>query len=183
MLRANGDLVVYIGTEGSDEVWREVVKGLDVGNVSEEVLVHKLFLWTPDLFSTFMKDCIKVRVLLSCLKTRWRSKEIGEEVNIDVVGFVKSGGRRLYGGGSDRGQWVAKRWGWALNNIFGRWRVGGWCCNDGQWDVLNFFDEGKVSDDHVEIGSVGSDIGEEVQQLILYFLEDVSWLFGKWYIL
>jgi len=36
-------------------------------------------------------------------------------------------------------------------------------CNDGWWDVLDFFDEGEVGDERVEIGSVGGDVGEEVQ--------------------
>ena len=33
---------------------------------------------------------------------------------------------------------------------------------DRWWDVLDFFDEWKVSDNRVKIGSVGGDVGEEV---------------------
>ena len=68
--------------------------------------------------SVAMDDGVEVRVTLSSLDTRRRGKEVREEVEVDLDGFVV-GGRRLYGGGGDGGR-VAERWGWAPNDIFGR---------------------------------------------------------------
>ena len=42
---------------------------------------------------------------------------------------------------------------------------------DGRRDVLDFLDEREVGDDLVEIRSVGSDIGEEVQRFVLKVVE------------
>jgi len=47
------------------------------------------------------------------------------------------------------------------------WEDGG----DGRWDVLDFLEEQKFFDEPVEIGSVGGDIREEVQRLVLNFVE------------
>ena len=43
--------------------------------------------------------------------------------------------------------------------------------NNGQRDVLDFFDEWEVFDERIEIGSVGGDVGEEVQRLVLKVVE------------
>ena len=117
MLRVDSDLVVHQGTEGGDEVWREVVEVVDVRDVSEEVFAYKFFLGAPDVLSVAMDDGVEVRVTLSSLDTRRRSEEVREEVEVDLDGFVV-GGRRLYGGGGDR-RWVTERWGWAPNHVFG----------------------------------------------------------------
>ena len=119
--------------------------------------------------SVAMDDCVKVRVTLSSLNTRRRSEEVREEVEVDLKGFVV-GGRRLYSGGGDGG-WVAERRGRAPNNVFGRWGAGWEDGGDGRWDVLDFFDERDVGDERVEIGSVGGDVGEEVQRLVLKLVE------------
>ena len=84
-----------------------------------------------------------------------------EKGEVDKVDFVV-GGRRLYGGGSDRRQ-VAKRWGQAPNDVFRRWGASWKDGGGGRRDVLDFLDKGEVSDKYVEIGSVGGDVGEEVQ--------------------
>ena len=110
MVGTDNDLVVDTGMKGGDKMWGVVVEVLGMGNVSEEVLVHKFFLWAPDLFSTFVEDRVEVRVLLSSLNTRRRSKEVREESKVDVVGFIDNR-RRLYSGCSDGG--------WAPNDIFG----------------------------------------------------------------
>jgi len=47
-------------------------------------------------------------------------------------------------------------------------------CDDGRRDVLDFFNKGEVGDECIEIGSVGSDIGEEVQRFMLKFVELVA---------
>ena len=100
------DLIIYKGTERGDEVDGECVKCLDIRDIEQEVLAYKFFLWAPDLVPLFVEDCIKVRVLLSCLQTRQQSKEVGEEVKVNIVGFIS-------GGGSNGG--------WAPNNVLGRW--------------------------------------------------------------
>jgi len=145
---------------------------VDARDVSEEVFAYKLFLGAPDVLSVAMDDCVKVRVTLSSLNTRRRSEEVREEVEVDLEGFVV-GGRRLYGGGGDGG-WVAERRGWAPNNVFGRWGAGWEDGGDGRWDVLDFFDERDVGDERVEIGSVGGDVVEEVQRLVLKRVELVT---------
>jgi len=121
-LRVDDYLVVYQGTKGGDEVWREVVEVVDAWDVSEEVFAYKFFLWAPDVFPVAMDDGVEVRVTLSSRDTRRCSEEMREEVEVDLECFVV-GGRRLYGGGGDGG-WVAERRGWALNNVFGRWGAG-----------------------------------------------------------
>ena len=50
------------------------------------------------------------------------------------------------------------------------WEDGG----DGRRDVLDFLDEGEVFDERVEIGSVGGDVGEEVQRFMLKVVEFVA---------
>src|SRR6266705_1262194 len=104
-----------------------------------------------------------MRVSVGNLEARGFSEEVGEEGEVE-------GGRRLYGGGGDGG-WVAERWGWAPNNVFGRWGAGWEDGGDGWRDVLDFFDERDVLDELVEIGSVGGDVGEEVQRLVLNCVE------------
>jgi len=165
-------LMVNFGTEGGDKVRGIVVKGGGVRDVNEEVFAYKFFLRAPDFPSLLIEDGVLVWVELSLVSTRRRCKEVREESRVDIVGVVE-GGRRLYGGGGDRRR-VAKRWGWALNNVFGRrgagWKDGG----DGQWDVLDFLNEREVGNDRVEIGSVGGDIGEEVQRFVLKVVEFVA---------
>jgi len=162
-------LVVDFGTEGCDKVGGVVVKGGCARDVTEEVLAYKFFLRAPDFPSLFVKDGVLVQVRLSLVSTRRRSKEVREEVEVDGVDVV-DGGRRLYGGGGNR-RWVAERWGWAPNNVFGRWGACWEDGGDGQRDVLEFFEEGEIGDDRVEIGSVGSDVGEEVQRFMLKIVE------------
>jgi len=162
-------LVVYFGTEGGDKVRGGVIEGGGARDVSKEVFDYKFFLGTPNFPSFFVEDGVLVRVNWSLVSTRRRSKEVREESGVDVVNVVK-GGRRLYGSGGD-GRRVTERRGWAPNNVFGRWGV---CWEDGGdrwWDVLDFVDEGEVRNDRVEIGSVGGDIGEEVQRLVLKVVE------------
>src|SRR5712691_1468605 len=99
-----------------------------------------------------------MRVSVSNLEAQGFGEEGGEEGEVD-------GGRRLYGGGGDGGQ-VAERWGRAPSDVFGRWRAGWEDGRDGRWDVLDFLDEWEFGDERIEIGSMGSDVGEEVQRLV-----------------
>jgi len=141
---------------------------VDAGDVSEEVFAYKFFLWTPDGVPVAMDDGVEVRVTLSRHHTRWCSEEVREKVEVDLDGFVV-GGRRLYGGGGDGGR-IMERRGWAPNDVFGRWEA----CEDGRWDVLDFFDERGVGKECVEIGSVGGDVSEEVQRLVLKIMELIA---------
>src|SRR5712691_1845919 len=107
-----------------------------------------------------------MRVSVGDLKTGGFGEEVGEEGEVE-------GGRRLYGGGGD-GRQVAERWGRAPNDVFGRWGASWEDGGDGRRDVLDFFDERDVLDEAVEIGSVGGDVGEEVQRLVLKIVELVA---------
>src|SRR5712691_3833156 len=107
-----------------------------------------------------------MRVSVSNLQARRFGEEVGEEGEVEV-------GRRLYGGGGDGGR-VAERWGRTPNDVFGRWGAGWEDGRDGRRDVLDFFDEREFLDETVEIGSVGGDVGEEVQRLMLKVVELVA---------
>src|SRR6266581_4442492 len=107
-----------------------------------------------------------MRVSVGNLEARGFGEEVGEKGEVE-------GGRRLYGGGGDGGR-VAERWGRAPNDIFGRWRAGWEDGGDGRRDVFGFLDERKFGDERVEIGSVGGDVGEEVQRLVLKVVELVA---------
>jgi len=147
--------------EGSDKVRGAIIEGGGARDVSQEVLAYKFFLGAPDFPSLFVEDGVLVRVDLSLISTRQRSEEMRKKGEVDVV-FVVEGGRRLYSGGGD-GRQVAERWGWAPNNIFRR-RGACWeDSRDGQRDVLDFFEEGEVGNEHIKIRSVGGDVGKEVQ--------------------
>jgi len=162
-------LVVDFGTERYDKVGGVVVEGGCARDVSEEVLAYKFFLGAPNLPSLFVEDGVLVQVNLSLVSTRRRSKEVREESGVNFV-VVVAGSRRLYSSGGD-GRRVAERQGWAPNDVFGRWGASWEDGGDGRWDVLNFLDEGEVGDDRVEIGSVGGDVGEEVQRFVLKVVE------------
>src|SRR6266581_8827008 len=107
-----------------------------------------------------------MRVSVGNLEARGFGEEVGEESEVE-------GGRRLYGGGGDGGR-VAERWGWAPNNVFGRWGAGWEDGGDGRRDVLDFFDEWDILDEAVEIGSVGGDVDKEIQRLVLKVVELVT---------
>jgi len=161
MVGEDSYLMVNFGTKRGNKVRGVVIEGGGARNVNEEVFAYKFFLGAPNFPSLFIEDGILVRVDLSLISARWRSEEVREESWVDFVEVVE-GGRRLYGGGGD-GRRVTKRRGWAPNDVFGRWRAGWEDGRDGRRDVLDFLDEGEVGDDRVEIGSVGGDVGEEVQ--------------------
>src|SRR6266581_7477329 len=112
----DADLVVGEGAEWGDVMGGVVVEVFNSRDNAEGVAVDVLVLRTPDLLTRFVNNCIQVRVSVSNLETRRFVEKVGKEGEVE-------GGRRLYGSGSDGG-WVAKRWGWAPNNIFRRWGVG-----------------------------------------------------------
>src|SRR6266581_6844318 len=162
----DADLVVGEGAEWGDVVGGVFVEVFDPRDDAEGVAVDLLVLRTPNFLTGLVNNCIQVRVSVSNLEARWFGKEVGEEGKIES-------GRRLYGGGGDGGR-VTKRWGWAPNDIFGRWGAGWEDGGDGRRDVLDFFDEWKFGDERIEIGSVGGDVGEEIQRLVLKVVELVT---------
>jgi len=151
-------LVVHTGPEWGDEMWVGGVESGAAGDVSKEVLPYELVLWAPNFPSIVVDDGVKMRVSGRRVKARRSSEKVRKKIEVEGD-FV--GGRRLYGGGGDRGR--------APNNVFGRWVTKGWSgrtCwedgGDGRRDILGFLDEREVVDERVEIGSVGGDVGEEV---------------------
>jgi len=165
-------LVVHAGAEWGDEVRVGGVEGLAAGNVGEEIFPDKLVLGTPDLPSVFVEDGIEVWVSGRRVSARRSSEKVREK--IEVEGDFVKGGSRLYGGGGGD-------WGWAPNDVFGRWvteggsgRAGWEDGGDRRQDVLDFLDEWEVGDERVEIGSVGGDVGEEVQRFVLKVVELVA---------
>jgi len=137
-------------------------------DVGKEVFPYELVLWAPNFPSFIMDNGVEVRVSRRRVSARRHSEKVWEEVEVD--GDFINGGRRLYGGSSD--------WGQALNNVFRRWvaegRSGqaGWeDSRDGRRDVLDLFDEWEFFDETVEIGSVGGDVGKEVQRFMLNVVE------------
>jgi len=144
---------------------------LDLRDDAEGVAVDVLVLGAPNFLTSFVYNCIQMWVSVGLFGARRVGEEVSKDGEVDLV--VVDGGRRLYGGGGD-GRWVTERRGWAPNDIFGRWGVGWEDGRDGRWDVLDFFDEWEVFDDTVEKGSVGGDVGEEVQRLVLKVVELVA---------
>jgi len=166
--RFDVDLVIHTRPKGGDEMRIGSVEGGGARDVSEEVPVYELVLRTPDFPSVFVEDGIKVRVVGRRVSARRSFKKVW--VKVEVVEDFIDGGRRLYGGGGD--------WGRAPNDVFRRWVTEGGSgraswedSGDGRWDVLSLFDEWKFFDELVENGSVGGDIGEEVQRSVLNFME------------
>ena len=118
-------LVVHSRAEGGDEVRVGGVKGGASWDVGKEIAVHKLVLWAPNLPSLFVEDGVEVGVSRRWVSAWRRSEKVREKIAVDWVDFI-DGGRRLYGGGGDRG-WVAERWGQAMGSkLVGRrrWVVG-----------------------------------------------------------
>ena len=111
-------LMVHLRAEGGDEVRVGGVKGGAAWDVGEEVAVDKLVLQAPNLPSLFVEDGVEVGMSQRWVSARWRSEKMREEIEVDEVGFV-TGGKRLYGGGGDRGR-VVERWGQATVAGFAR---------------------------------------------------------------
>jgi len=164
-------LVVYTGTERRNKVWVGGVEGLAPGDVGKEIFPYELVLGAPNFPSFVVEDGVEVRVHRGWVSA-WRShKKVWKEIEVNEDFVV--GGNRLYGGGGD--------WGWAPNDVFGRWVTEGGSGRtywedggDGRRDVFDFLNEREVFDDPVEKGSVGGDIGEKVQRLVLNVVELVA---------
>ena len=111
------DGVEYVGAErGNKEVGVVVEVGV-AGDVVEEVFVEVLFLRNPELFSTFVDDCVLVRVVVSGGGAGRDNEEVGKGFELVVKWVVdnrgdifRSGGNGCWGwDGEDRGS-SDRRW-------------------------------------------------------------------------
>jgi hypothetical protein len=154
---------------------------LDAGVVAEEVRGDVFVSRGPNLAISDVVDVILVRVAISSDRTRW-TMEDREDGRVDVGKGLVEDGSRLYGGGGDDGSRASDdvfgrrvtKYGGGEMGGDGRWWTRGRCGGDGwgdDWrDVLLVF-ERKVLDELVENGSVGGDVGEEVEGSGFYLLK------------
>jgi hypothetical protein len=111
------DVVVAVGTERGDKEGGVVVKGVVSGDSKEEVALNIFILGTPDLFTTFVDDCVLMRVVSDGSGAGWGSEEVGEELSFRGDREWEVGeDRGRQGGGGDDGD-------------------GGF--NDGRWEILD----------------------------------------------
>ena len=115
------DGVEYVGTEGSDPEIGVVIEVGVAGDVVEEVFDEVLFLQNPELFSTFVDDCVLVRVVVSGGGAGRGNKEVGKGFELVVKWVVDDGGDVFRSGGNGC-------WGWDGED-------GG--SNDRRWEILN----------------------------------------------
>ena len=118
-----GDLdgVEYVGVEGSDPEVRVVVKVGVAGDVVEEVFDEVLFLRDPELFSTFIDDCVLVRVVVSGGGAGRGDEEVGKGFELMVERVVDDGGNVFRSRGNGCRGWDGEDWG----------------SNDRRWEILN----------------------------------------------
>ena len=69
-----------------------VVEVVVAGDVVEEVFGEVLFLWNPELFSTFVDDRVLVWVVVSGSGAGWGDKEVGKGFELAVEWVVDDGG-------------------------------------------------------------------------------------------
>jgi len=79
---------------------------LDPRDDAERVAVDVLVLRTPNFLTSFVNNCIQMRVGVSFFGARGVSEEVAKDGEVNLV--VVDGRRRLYGGGGDGGR-VAER--------------------------------------------------------------------------
>ena len=86
------DGVEYVGVEWSDPEVGVVVEVGVAGDVVEEVFGEVLFLRDPELLSTFVDDCVLVRVVVSGGGAGRGDKEVGKGFELMVEWVVDDGG-------------------------------------------------------------------------------------------
>ena len=86
------DGVEYMRTEGGDKEVGVVVEVGVAGDVVEEVFDEVLFLWNPELFSTFVDDRVLVRVVVSGGGAGRGNKEVGKGFKLAVEWVIDDGG-------------------------------------------------------------------------------------------
>jgi len=89
---------------------------LDPRDDTKGVTVDVFILGAPNFPTSFVYNCIEMRVSVSPFSTCRVSEEVAKDGEVNLV--VVDSGRRLYGGGGDGGR-VSERWSWAPNDIFG----------------------------------------------------------------
>ena len=81
---SNLDSVEYVGAEGGNKEVGLVVEVGVAGDVVEEVFDEVLFLQNPELFSTFIDDCVLVRVVVSGGGAGRGNEEVGKGFKLMV---------------------------------------------------------------------------------------------------
>ena len=115
------DGVEYVGTEWSDPKVRVVVEVGVVGDVVKEVFGEVLFLQDPELFSTFVGDCVLVRVVVSGGGAGRGGEEMGKGFELMVEWVVDDRGDVFRSGGDGCRGWDGEDGG----------------SNDRRWEILN----------------------------------------------
>ena len=119
---SNLDEMVAEGAKRGDKVWVILVKGVVLENVYQEVAFNVFILGGPNLFSTFVDNCVLVRVVVSS-GARQGGEEMREELCFWEDGEGKDAARRSRWGrrwdngdrGSDNG------WQEVLNGDVSKW--------------------------------------------------------------
>ena len=114
--------VEYVGAEGSNPEIRVVLEVSVVGDVVEEVFGEVLFLQDPELFSTFVNDCVPVRVAVSGGGAGRGDKEVGKGFKLVVKWVVDDGGDVFRSRGNGCRGWDGEDRG----------------SNDRRWEILNW---------------------------------------------
>ena len=99
------DSVEYVGVERSDPEVGVVVKVGIAGDVIEEVFGKVFFLRDPELFSTFVDNCVLVRVVVSGGGAGRGDEEVSKGFELAVEWVVDDGGDVQY---SNRGAMGAR---------------------------------------------------------------------------
>ena len=115
------DSVEYMRAEGSDKEVGVVVEVGVAGDVVEEVFGKVLFLWNPELFSTFVDDRVLVRVVVSGGGAGRGGEEVGKGFELVVKWVMDNGGNVFRSRGNGY-------WGWDGED-------GG--SSDRRWEILN----------------------------------------------
>jgi hypothetical protein len=93
------NVVVAVGTEGSNEESGVVVESVVLGDGEEKVMLDVLILGAPDFLATFVNDGVLVRMVSDGGGARQGSEEVWEE-----FGFQGDGEREVGEDGSRQGR-------------------------------------------------------------------------------
>ena len=115
------DGVEYVGAEWGNPKVRVVVEVGVTGDVVEEVFGEVLFLQDPELFSTFVDDCVLVWVVVSGCGAGRGDEEVGEGFELMVEWVVDDGGDVFRSRGNGCRGWDGEDGG----------------SNDRRWEILN----------------------------------------------
>ena len=99
-----------------------IVEVVVAGDVVEEVFEEILFLRDPELFSSFVNNCVLVRVVVSSGGARWGGEEVGKGFELVVKWVVDDGGNVFRSRDNGCRGWDGEDGG----------------SNDRRWEILNW---------------------------------------------